>query len=133
MKTKIDLISSWLDKAEKDLISAKHELTQTKAVTETICFHSQQAVEKFLKAYLVFLELPFSKTHEIGYLITKCEKVDKEISVFKEEADKLTDYAVDIRYPDDWYEPTITEAKESIKIADTVKKFVLAKIKPNNK
>ena len=48
MKTKRELIDSWVDKAEKDLLSAKHELSFPDAVTETVCFHCQQAVEKYL-------------------------------------------------------------------------------------
>jgi HEPN domain-containing protein len=97
-------------------------------VTESVCFHCQQAVEKYLKAYLVFLSITFAKTHEIGELITKCESKDKEISVFKEEADKLTDYAIEIRYPDDWYEPTFNEAKEAFTIARKIKEFIQNKI-----
>lgn len=128
MKTKRELIDSWIVKAEKDLISAKHELSFSDAVTETICFHCQQAVEKYLKAYLVFLGISFTKTHEIGELITKCESRDSEISVLKEKADKLTDYAVEVRYPEDEFEPTLEEAKESFDIAKKIKEFVLNKI-----
>ncbi len=112
MKTKKELIRGWLDKAEKDLLSAEHELTFPDAVTETICFHSQQAVEKFLKAYLIYLNISFSKTHEIGELITQCESKDKEISKLKDDADKLTDYAVEVRYPDSYFEPPLEEALE---------------------
>ena len=125
MKTKRELIDSWIAKAEKDLISAKHELSFSDAVTETVCFHCQQAVEKYLKAYLVFLGISFTKTHEIGELITKCESRDSEISVLKEKADKLTDYAVEVRYPEDEFEPTLEEAKESFDIAKQIKEFVL--------
>ncbi|NOR77416.1 MAG: HEPN domain-containing protein [Methanophagales archaeon] len=128
MKTKRELIDSWIAKAEKDLISAKHELSFSDAVTETVCFHCQQAVEKYLKAYLVFLGISFTKTHEIGELITKCESRDSEISVLKEKADKLTDYAVEVRYPEDEFEPTLEEAKESFDIAKKIKEFVLNKI-----
>ena len=128
MKTKRELIDSWIVKAEKDLISAKHELSFSDAVTETVCFHCQQAVEKYLKAYLVFLGISFTKTHEIGELITKCESRDSEISVLKEKADKLTDYAVEVRYPEDEFEPTLEEAKESFDIAKKIKEFVLNKI-----
>lgn len=44
-------------------------------------------------------------------------------------ADKLTLYAVDIRYPDDFYTPTYEEAKEAIEIAEAVKNFVIDKLK----
>ena len=49
-------------------------------------------------------------------------------SVFKDKllyADLLTDYAVEIRYPDEWYEPTIEEAKDAYRVACEVKQFVL--------
>ncbi|MCK4766089.1 MAG: HEPN domain-containing protein [Candidatus Aminicenantes bacterium] len=62
MKTKKDLVNNWIIKADKDLKSVEHELTFEDAVTETICFHCQQAAEKYLKAYLIFLEIPFTNT-----------------------------------------------------------------------
>lgn len=68
MKTKKELIKNWIKKAKKDLLSAEHELSFPDAVTESICFHCQQAAEKFLKAYLIFLDISFTKTHEIGEL-----------------------------------------------------------------
>jgi HEPN domain-containing protein len=129
MKTKKELVNNWIKKAEKDLLTAKHELSFPDAVTESVCFHCQQAVEKFLKAYLVFLGIPFTKTHEIGELITKCENKDDEISAFKEEADKLTDYAISVRYPEEPLEPTLGEAKEAFEMAKKIKRFILSKIK----
>ena len=128
MKTKRELIDSWIDKAEKDLLSAKHELSFPDAVTETVCFHCQQAVEKYLKAYLVFLGISFTKTHEIGELVTKCEDKDNEISVLKEEADELTDYAVVVRYPDDWFVPDLEEAEGAFEIANKIREFVVNRI-----
>ena len=128
MKTKKELIKNWIKKAKKDLLAAEHELSFPDAVTESICFHCQQAVEKFLKAYLIFLDISFTKTHEIGELITKCENMDKEIFTFKEEADKLTDYAVDIRYPEEAFEPPVLEAEEAFKIAKEIRNYVLNKI-----
>jgi len=37
-------------------------------------------------------------------------------------------YAVEIRYPDEFYIPSITEAKEAFQIAQKVKDFVLKKL-----
>jgi HEPN domain-containing protein len=37
-------------------------------------------------------------------------------------AHKLTRYAVQVRYPDDFYIPTIEDAKEAIRIAQKVKR-----------
>ncbi|MCK4232864.1 HEPN domain-containing protein [candidate division WOR-3 bacterium] len=43
----------WQNKAEKDLLSAEKEFASENPITETVCFHSEQAVEKYIKAYLV--------------------------------------------------------------------------------
>ena len=122
-------LKNWITKADNDLKVAEHEMNISvdECVTEAICFHCQQAVEKYLKAYLIFQKHDFGKTHNLEYLIELCSKYDKEFH--KINVGNLSFYAVEIRYPDDFYIPTIKEAKESIEIAKQVKNFVLRKIK----
>lgn len=122
-----DLIEKWIIKAEKDLLTAERELTFKNPVTESVCFHSQQAVEKFLKAYLVKHQIFFTKTHKIIDLLELCSTVDKSFKSELEDADDLTDYAVGTRYPDVWFIPTVQQAKESLAIAKKVKTFILNK------
>lgn len=47
---KDEYLQRWIIKANNDLIVAEHELYTSKdeRVTEAICFHCQQAVEKYL-------------------------------------------------------------------------------------
>jgi len=54
-------------------------------------------------------------------------------ALYKLDADKLTIYATQVRYPDDFYMPTIEEAEECVKIATDVKNFVKAKLKKLDK
>jgi len=68
------IVRAWLSKAEKDLITVDHEFSFDEPVYETICFHCQQAVEKILKGYLIFLGIGYWKIHEIGELISICEE-----------------------------------------------------------
>ena len=120
-----DLTTKWINIAERDLMAAEQGLKVCPVLAEIVCFHCQQAAEKYLKAYLVKHQVEFQKTHNIMSLINKCSTVD---SVFKEKllyADLLTDYAVEIRYPDEWYEPTIDEGKDAYRVACEVKQFVL--------
>jgi HEPN domain-containing protein len=44
-----------------------------------------------------------------------------------EKAEILESYAVEIRYPDNWYEPTRDEAIEAYNIALEFKKYVLGR------
>jgi hypothetical protein len=46
-----------------------------------------------------------------------------------DEADILTEYAVEFRYPDDFYIPDIEEAKEAYSLALKVKDFILERVK----
>ncbi|MDO8446786.1 MAG: HEPN domain-containing protein [Deltaproteobacteria bacterium] len=128
-KTIQDLVHQWIHIAERDLLTAKQGLEAETVVTETVSFHCQQAVEKYLKAFLVKHQIEFSKTHSIMMLLNLCSKVDKSFKEDLSEADVLTDYAVEIRYPDEWYEPTIEESKQAYEIAVKVKGFVLDKLK----
>jgi len=48
-KTKLDLVKSWLKKAERDFKVAQRELFPDEPFSDIVCFHAQQAVEKYLK------------------------------------------------------------------------------------
>lgn len=125
---KDEYLQGWITKADNDLKVAEHEMdVDTKErVTDAICFHCQQAVEKYLKAYLIFHNVEFGKTHNLEYLLELCSKCDQDFR--KIDVGNLSFYAIEIRYPDDFYIPTVKEAIESIQIAKQVKSFVLKKI-----
>lgn len=50
-KTKSDLVRAWCEKGRRDLITARIARAHTiEILPDIICFHAQQAAEKFLKA-----------------------------------------------------------------------------------
>ena len=123
-----EYVKKWLIKATGDMKVAENEmkLRPEGMVTEAICFQSQQAVEKFLKAFLITKNVEFGKTHNLEFLIELCGREDEE---FKEvDVGNLSFYAVDVRYPDEFYTPSVDEAKECIKIARKAKEFVMSKL-----
>jgi len=127
---KEETVKNWIFLADGDLKTAQDELNILEPFTNTICFHSQQCVEKYLKAYLSFIEKPFGKTHDIAELIELCKENDKEFDIlYKMSVNKLTRYAVETRYPDEFYIPSLEEAKECVRIAEKVKSFIVEKLK----
>lgn len=96
-------------------------------------FHCQQAVEKLLKAYLVNNRIEFGKTHSFEYLIKLCSNIDKEFEMFYEITASLTDYAVEVRYLDEFYITSIKETKEAFESVTKAKNFILQKLKINEK
>lgn len=98
-------------------------------VTNTVCFHAQQCVEKYLKAYLSLVGKPIGKTHDIPELIELSKEIDIDFEkLYELNSHRLTRYAVEVRYPDDFYIPSIDEAKEAVAIAKNVKEFISEKI-----
>ncbi len=129
MKEKtIKFAMGWIKKADRDIISAR-KLFESEIYDYSL-FHSQQAVEKYLKAFLTYHNKPFSKTHDITLLLKKCIEIDDSFrELIKMEVDKLYPRGVMVRYPEIEDEILESEAEESIAIAEKVKKFVLEKLK----
>ena len=102
-----DEAGRWLTQAHKDLNAAR---LLTAPEPSRSVFHSQQAAEKAAKAFLVFHDVPFRKTHDLNELGEQCAACDSSlVPLFKEAAD-LTDYAVLFRYLDAPREPDESEA-----------------------
>ena len=130
MTIKEKIIKLWLLKAESDLRTAQILIKDENPPTESICFHAQQAVEKLLKAYLTYLDIKAPKTHDIATLLELCLSVDEKFKELdQEKLEELTFYAVEIRYPDAFYQPSIEEAREALKQAINLKKFILKKLR----
>jgi len=68
--SKNDLVNAWIYKAENDIKNIENNLrySDEEIPIDTVCFHCQQAVEKYLKAYLVHNEISFPHTHNLGSL-----------------------------------------------------------------
>ncbi len=123
-----EIVKRWLEKAEKDLKTCRRELNYIDPVIETVAFHAQQAVEKYLKAFLASHNIPFGKTHNIAKLIEMCSRIDGDFEyLFEIDADTLYPIGITIRYPSD-FEISVSEARDFVKTAEKVKEFVLKKI-----
>ena len=108
----------WLRYARSDLALARIEKPEG-VLLENLCFHAQQAVEKTLKAVLVFLEIHYPTTHNIRTLLDfLAERV--EIPQVVEEAAGLTGYAVESRYPGNMEPVEEEEYRRALRIAEAV-------------
>lgn len=106
-------LKQWLEKAEHDLLAARLILDHQPIVLDIGCFHCQQAVEKYLKIFLIFHKKDFPKTHNIDLLINSCSSNNDR---FKEvDLKNLEDFAVRGRYPHDFFLPLIEEAASLIR------------------
>jgi HEPN domain-containing protein len=126
----IAAIREWLFKADNDLTNAVHTVTLLdQCPTDTVCFHVQQCVEKYLKALLVCQGTPFPKSHDIATLRALLPpKMRPKLTIKVQE--RLTEYAVVLRYPLAGPEVSLAEARKAVAIARRVRREVRRHLPP---
>ncbi|NOZ21960.1 MAG: HEPN domain-containing protein [Planctomycetes bacterium] len=92
--------AEWVAKAEGDGTTARREFdAQTNPNHDAVCFHAQQCAEKYLKARLVEAGETFPKTHDLSALLDLVLPFEPSWVTLREDLDRLTDLAVEVRYP----------------------------------
>jgi HEPN domain-containing protein len=109
----------WLRHAESDFALCSHPPFEN-VLLESLCFHAQQAVEKSIKAVLVFHGVSFPRTHDIAALVTSIRNAGIHWSDDLDEAVDLTEYAVALRYPGIHLAVDADELKRAVEIAHRV-------------
>ncbi|MGA8572912.1 MAG: HEPN domain-containing protein [Desulfobaccales bacterium] len=95
-----DTVKEWIDKAERDLATAKRELAAVEQPNyDAVCFHAQQGIEKLMKALLIQLGAIPTKTHDLSFLDQLLSPVCPKWSWPSDDLRFLTRAAVAFRYP----------------------------------
>ena len=120
----VAVVREWVVKAENDLKTARHTLLLADdCPTDTVCFHSQQCIEKYLKAFLVLKQIPFPKTHDLSELLNMLPSEFQNL-LSQEEQELFTDYAVVTRYPSAYGEISLSDARKSVRVAVRIRRAV---------
>jgi HEPN domain-containing protein len=94
------ITQEWVEKAEGDFATAHRELqVQQMANYDAVCFHSQQCVEKYLKAFLQEENIAFNRIHDLSRLLDLLLPVEPTWETLRPMLEVLTTYAVEFRYP----------------------------------
>ncbi|MBI4326169.1 MAG: HEPN domain-containing protein [Chloroflexi bacterium] len=89
-----------LRKAAADEVLVDKVLADSDVADELVGYHSQQAVEKLLKARLAHLGVYYPKTHNLQTLVELLEDEGKPLPADLADLDLLTPYATIYRYED---------------------------------
>ncbi len=121
-------IEEWLSFAKEDLDTARVLLSGEYLYNRSICYHCQQSAEKDLKAYIIYLDLPLNKTHNLIKLVDQIKESDIEIIELQNDVSILTDYIVTARYPDDSEPITDEESKLAFEVTERINNYIKGKI-----
>jgi len=88
---------------------------------EDLCFNFQQSVEKALKAVLIKYEIKIPRTHSISELISLLKLIPIDIPTeIEKNAPSLNIYAVETRYPDNYFLINKEDYEEALLITQNV-------------
>jgi len=87
----------WLVLAEKDLIRVKRSLRDKDPELAAFCL--QQAVEKFLKSFLLSKGWKLRRIHDLEALLDDAMAHDPSLDQFRADCQTITNYYVVERYP----------------------------------
>ena len=128
MSEKVDEIKQWIIKGDHDLGTAKITYLYIPEYLDTITFHCQQAVEKYLKAYLIYQSTVFRFSHDLIYLLDLITQKDSDFENYYDTVSELQGYAIEIRYPNETIYLSNKKVEKAIVITKNVRELVTQKM-----
>ena len=126
-----ELTKQWIQKANEDEKAERMLLQFEFPPHSVICFHLQQATEKWVKALINDLGFTIGKTHDIEKLINeKLIGMYPEFNEFLPHAKMLSEYGVEPRYPGDYPEFSKSDTLKALDAFEQIKQAILNKLKP---
>ena len=92
-----EIVIEWVKKAEEDYKAASYLLP--KETPYVICFHAQQCIEKYLKAFLIMCGETPPQTHNLIRLNSIASEYNHSLDDIYSSLEELNPYSVPIRYP----------------------------------
>ncbi len=121
------LTLEWIEKAENDYAAVQQLLQASNPLHDIICFHAQQCIEKYLKAWLQETNVPVQRTHNLEELLALIIPTLPVWSDWQSDFKRITGYAVDPRYPGD--SRTAEDTEHAMHICDEVRQAVRTQLK----
>ena len=120
------IVREWFQKADEDYGFASSVIEDSPYYAQ-ICFHYQQAAEKYLKAFIVFHELEFKKIHDLVVLLNSCCSKEPSLSELEKDCNFLNGFYNDTRYPVHWFtnytkDEALKAQQAALNIANIIKK-----------
>jgi HEPN domain-containing protein len=128
-RERVTACREWLTIAASDLRAALHLRQAEPPLIDHSLYHRQQCTEKVLKAFLLWHEVAFRKTHNLEELGLQCTVIDPALASLIDDVVGLTSYGWMYRYPSlTEFQPTLEDADIAYRTASEAMRLVLAKL-----
>ncbi|MCE2415918.1 HEPN domain-containing protein [Candidatus Poribacteria bacterium] len=121
------LTLEWMQKAEKDYAAVEWLQQAPIPDYDIICFHIQQCIEKYLKAWLQEANIPIPRSHDLKELLALIVPTVPLWQVWEPDFSEISKHAVATRYPGD--SATVDNAAHALQICDQVRHAIREHLK----
>ncbi len=116
-RTNEEIAREWLDHAATDLAAAE-QLAGDDRFVRQVLYQCVQAAEKALKSRVAASgETPRRYGHDLIKLVDRCIQLHPDLASLRGDAERLTDYGVDPRYPENPEEYIPQDAADALAAA----------------
>ena len=100
-------------------------------IEDAVCFHAQQCVEKYLKAWLQEANIPIPRTHDLNALLVLIVPTHPQWRAWDADFKKFKPHAVDVRY--EGHFAVAVDAAHAVRVCTEVRTAIRAVLQlPNN-
>ncbi|MBI2858544.1 MAG: HEPN domain-containing protein [Chloroflexi bacterium] len=115
-----EYVQEWFDKGSHDLTAAEL-VFKAGGPADTVAVLLQQAVEKYIKGFLISRGWRLKRTHDLGKLLEAATEHDPGFKGFVKLGNRLTELYIAERYPS---VPSLYPSNEIASLMDETKKLV---------
>ncbi len=121
------ITAKWVEKAENDYHVARHSFQVEPLPADVICFHVQQCIEKYAKAFLQEQEIPVEYADsKMASLHLDCASADPDFESYRNDFEQLDQFGIETLYPGHW--ASQQDVHEASAILERVRSFIRAKL-----
>ena len=118
----------WIEFADRDLHAAEIMVNEDHSLTNIAAFHCQQAIEKYMKAFLVENNVPLVRIHDLIKLNEMIVEI-KDLGFDEGKLNTINEVYIETRYPGGLGllpcgMPTDKQAKEFVEYAKEVRTII---------
>ncbi len=125
------LTLEWAQKAERDYAAIELHQQAASPDFDFICFHAQQCIEKYLKAWTQEANIPLPKSHDLLGLLGLILPTIPIWQAWQTDLSLIAPYAVEFRYPGK--SATAENAEHAVKTCNQVRQAIREALKlPKN-
>lgn len=121
------ITAKWIEKAESDYRVARRSLQAEPLPADVICFHVQQCIEKYVKAFLQEQGIPVEYADsKMASLLLDCASADPDFESYRNDFEQLDQFGIKTLYPGRW--ASQQDVLDASAILERVRPFIRSKL-----